>query len=65
MIHIEELVKAHQEDRLIEMFGCGTAAVVSPVCEFMYKNEKYPVPINEEMNAGELTTRIANMLTDI
>lgn len=49
------MIKAVEEGRLYEIFGSGTAALVSPVCEFTYKDKKYPVPIEQEANAGKLT----------
>ncbi len=64
-IHIDTLIKAHSENRIYEMFGCGTAAVVSPVSQFVHKNNKYEIPINEGKNAGDLTYKISNMLMDI
>lgn len=42
---IQQVIKAIQENRLYEMFGCGTAAQISPVCQFTYKDVVYEVPI--------------------
>ena len=58
-------MKAVNEDRLHEMFGSGTAALVSPVCSFNYKDVEYPVPVEEEAGAGPLTQRILKMLNDL
>ena len=38
---ISELIEAHKNDELHEMFGAGTAAVVSPISGFGYKGENY------------------------
>ncbi|HNE49935.1 MAG TPA: aminotransferase class IV, partial [Chitinophagales bacterium] len=40
-IAIEEIVEAHQQGRLTEMFGTGTAAVVNPINRFGYKGKDY------------------------
>ena len=45
-IHIEELVEHSKNGNLLEMFGAGTACVVSPVQLFSYGGEDYKVPIN-------------------
>jgi branched-chain amino acid aminotransferase len=62
---IDELVKAIKEKRVIEAFGAGTAAVVSPVKLIQYKGEDLIVPIKQEISSGELTNRIMNEITDI
>jgi len=59
------MVKAVNENRLYEAFGAGTAASVSPVCQFTYENDTYRVPIDEEAKAGKLTQTMLKMLTDI
>lgn len=38
-ISIDELVKAYKDGKLTEMFAAGTAAIVSPVGELLYKDE--------------------------
>lgn len=48
-------MKAVKENRMFEAFGAGTAAIVSPVCEFTYKDEKFKIPIDEEKGAGPLS----------
>lgn len=57
-------MKAADEGRLKEVFGCGTAVLVSPIKEIMYKTTKIPVPIDEEKGAGPLAQRILQMLND-
>ncbi len=42
-VSIEEIVAAEKNGSLNEMFGSGTAAVISPVSHFQYKNELYQV----------------------
>jgi branched-chain amino acid aminotransferase len=40
-ISIDEIVAAHNDGILTEMFGTGTAAVVNPVSRFGYKDKDY------------------------
>lgn len=61
---ITDLVKASEERRLIECFGCGTAAVVSPVEKFFYNGKDYTVPLALG-NSGELTKRLWDKLIAI
>jgi len=62
---MDDLAKAITENRVIEAFGCGTGAIVSPVKEIFYHGTAYKIPINEEYNAGELTYELNKELTDI
>jgi branched-chain amino acid aminotransferase len=41
---IDEVIAAHEDGSLKEMFGSGTAAVVSHVSEFSYKDKLYTLP---------------------
>ena len=36
-ITMSELLNANKENRLVEMFGSGTAAIISPVGSVMYR----------------------------
>ena len=38
---IQEMIKAVREGRMIEAFGAGTAAIVSPVQSFNYGGETF------------------------
>lgn len=64
-LKIQDLVKAVKEDRVIEMFGCGTAAIVAPIKNVGYNGQDYPIPIQEDLNSGKLAHRLANELADI
>ncbi|MBR4874629.1 MAG: branched-chain amino acid aminotransferase [Clostridia bacterium] len=46
-IAIDEVVNAYKEGKLEEIFGTGTAAVISPVGELCYKDEKMVINNNE------------------
>lgn len=43
-ITVTELIEAANSNSLLEIFGAGTAAVVSPVSEFSYQGKSYKVP---------------------
>uniref|UniRef100_A0A8C5MCT2 Branched-chain-amino-acid aminotransferase n=1 Tax=Leptobrachium leishanense TaxID=445787 RepID=A0A8C5MCT2_9ANUR len=62
-ITMENLVEAVKEKRVKEMFGSGTACVVCPVGNILYKNENLHIPTME--NGPKMATRFLNSLTDI
>lgn len=49
----------------MEIFGAGTAVIVSPVKAIGYKDKHYQVPINEKLQAGELAYELFNEMLDI
>jgi len=59
-----ELLTALKENRVIEMFGSGTAAVVSPVYKLHYKGTDYSIPCKDNV-AGDLTQRFMHTITGI
>ncbi|MDI9419646.1 MAG: branched-chain amino acid aminotransferase [Firmicutes bacterium] len=61
-LRIEEIFQAHDEGKLIEAFGCGTAAVVSPIGKLGYNNRVIEIGGGK---AGELTQRLYDTLTGI
>ena len=62
LISIDELIDATKNGRLEEAWGCGTAAVVSPIGRLMYNDVEYV--INGEQ-IGEVTQRLYDILTGI
>jgi branched-chain amino acid aminotransferase len=62
-LNMGELVEAHREGRLLEIFGCGTAAIVAPVKAILYQGEEITVPTGDK--AGALTKRIWQNIIDI
>jgi len=58
------LVKALNEGRVLEMFGAGTAAIVSPVYKLFYQGKDYAVPCKNN-TAGELASKIMDTLLSI
>ena len=61
-ISVDEVIKTAESGEMEECFGTGTAAVVSPVGELRYENEKMPISKN---HIGELTQRIYDTITGI
>lgn len=62
---LPQLLDARKDGRLIECFGAGTAAIVSPIELICYKGVDYSIPINAQLKAGELTHKLAEMLMAI
>ena len=62
LISIDELVEAMENGTLEEAWGCGTAAVVSPIGELCYNGKKYAVNGGK---IGELTQHLYDTLTGI
>ncbi len=62
LISVEELEKALEEGTLEEAWGCGTAAVVSPIGELCYKDKKFAINGGK---IGEVTQHLYDTLTGI
>ncbi len=61
-ISVDELDEAMANGTLEEAWGTGTAAVVSPIGELMYKGRKYTVNNNK---IGEVTQHLYDTMTGI
>lgn len=61
-ISMEEIRQAHQEGTLEEAFGTGTAAVISPIGEFNWGDDKFVVNNGE---TGALSKKLYDKLTGI
>ena len=61
-ISAEELMEAARTGRLEEAFGCGTAAVISPVGVLAFKDEVYEI---NEGKIGETSQMLYDTLTGI
>ena len=62
LLSVDELVSAMKDGTLQEAFGCGTAAVISPIGELMYDGVKYTVNGGK---IGETTQMLYDTLTGI
>jgi len=56
-----EVVEARNEGRLIEMFGSGTAAVVSPVGGLFYQGEMISIPTPETGLAAQVLAAMSDI----
>ena len=63
-ITVKEVVDAANDGSLKEMFGAGTAAVVSPISGFGFKNQDYDLPEFENTYAARLKKRITDIQTN-
>ncbi len=65
---IFEIIDAIKEDRMIEAFGSGTAAIVSPVKAIGFNDVEYEVPLDKEnpnATVGKFTQKIADTIMGI
>ncbi|QBA64692.1 branched-chain amino acid aminotransferase [Muriicola soli] len=60
-IRVEELISASKNGSLKEMFGAGTAAVISPVSGFGHRESDYSLPELENSYAALLKKRITDI----
>jgi branched-chain amino acid aminotransferase len=60
-ISVVEVVEAAKTGALKEMFGAGTAAVISPIAGFGYQDQDFDLPTLENSYA----TRLKKLITDI
>ena len=60
-ITVTEVVSAAKDGSLKEMFGAGTAAVVSPISTFGHKGGDYDLPELENNYASLLKKRITDI----
>ncbi|AET67118.1 branched-chain amino acid aminotransferase, group II [Desulfosporosinus orientis DSM 765] len=61
-ISIEEVYEAHAKGELEEVFGTGTAAVISPVGELSWKGQKITINNNQ---TGELSQKLFDYVTGV
>ena len=58
---VDELLEAHKNGSLKELFGAGTAAVISPIIGFSYKDVYYELPKIENSVALDLKEKLNNI----
>ena len=61
-ISIDEVIKAHEDGTLEEVFGSGTAAVISPVGVLEYKGKEYVINGGK---IGEFAQKMYDYIEDI
>jgi len=62
MLSMDEIIESQKDGSLKEVFGCGTAAIISPVKKFIYKNVDYVVA---DGGTGELAARLYQTILDL
>lgn len=62
LLSVDELIDAAKDGNLVEAWGCGTAAVVSPISHLAYKGEVYEIGNSK---IGTLTKELYDILTGI
>lgn len=62
LLSVDELLSALKDGSLEEAWGCGTAAVVSPIGRLAFGDEEYTVG---EGKIGEVTQKLYDILTGI
>ena len=63
-ISVGEVVEAAKNGNLKEMFGAGTAAVISPIAGFGYQENDYDLPVLEDSFASQLKKKITDIQTN-
>ena len=67
-INMTEFLESHAENRIVEMFGAGTAAIISPIKCLNFHGKDYEIPLNPlepEKQAGPLAERLFKFITKI
>ena len=60
---MKEMQKALKENRLIELFGAGTACVVAPVSRIKYHGQNIDLPMDNE--AQKVSSKLLTKMTEI
>lgn len=63
-VSVTEILAAARKGELIEMFGAGTAAVISPILGFSHKEETFELPKLENSFASVIKKGITNIQTN-
>lgn len=63
-IKVTEVLKAAKNGSLKEMFGAGTAAVISPIATFCFQEKDYDLPELENSYANFLKRRMTDIQTN-
>ena len=63
-MEMKEFIDLHKKGRIIELFGCGTATLVTPISVLNYKNIDYSIDYNGK-SGGPLAEKFYKELSDI
>ncbi|MFA6260928.1 MAG: branched-chain amino acid aminotransferase [Bacteroidia bacterium] len=61
-VSIKEIVQAHEQGKLQDAFGTGTAALIAKIASFTYQDKRYELPPTETRKVSNL---LYNTLEDI
>ncbi|KAJ5570401.1 uncharacterized protein N7459_009831 [Penicillium hispanicum] len=64
-IRMSDVAEAAEEGRMIEVFGAGTAAIVSPVRNISYRGKLVDCGLKEDEEAGEIALQMKNWIEGI
>lgn len=64
-LRMRDIAEAEKEGRLIEVFGAGTAAIVSPVRNISWKDQMISCGLKETEEAGEITLKMKGWIEGI
>ncbi|PWY86305.1 branched-chain-amino-acid aminotransferase [Aspergillus heteromorphus CBS 117.55] len=64
-LKMSEVAEAAEEGRMIEVFGAGTAAIVSPVRTISYRGKLVDCGLKESEEAGEIALQMKNWIEGI
>lgn len=62
---MRELAEAYEEGRMLEVFGAGTAAVVSPIRNISWRNKLIGCGLEEGEEVGSITARMKDWIEGI
>ena len=60
-VKVAEIVEAAENGSLKEMFGAGTAAVISPISGFTHKEKAFDLPKMEDSYATKLKKQLTEL----
>jgi len=60
-VKVTEILEAAKDGSLKEMFGAGTAAVISPILGFAHQDNKFELPVVENSYASFIKKRITDI----
>lgn len=63
--HMRELSEAHEEGRLHEVFGAGTAAIVSPIRNISYRGRTIDCGLATDQEVGPLAKLMKDTIESI
>src|SRR5690606_38129197 len=64
-VSVSEIVAAAENGSLKEIFGAGTAAVISPVCAFSYKEKTFELSKQENSYASRFKKELMEIQHNI